>query len=413
MKQRLFFFAFFLLFLSVPAFSLTEAEFIEQFMAKNPRWASIRLNPEITKQAEGEYKGQFDTVLSLEGNYLVDKGAQSSTVFGTDNRQLTFDLGVAKKFPIGLTSSLHWVTTRNTTNSPFATLSPYYEPSWELGLRQSLLKNSLGFLDRQGARGLSLETEQALLRARHQAERELVAGIQSYWNLKSQQSLTQINEQFLKTAEDFLKAVRTRRSRGTAEKTDLYAAQALVFERKNSLIQANSNLKGAQEEVSRLIGLGFEETVTADEKPEFEYTRTLEIEVREALEKRPDYLALKKELENQNIQITMAKNQRLPVVDLLATLTANGLKGDYGSALSDSATVDHPSLFTGVEMSLPLENRQARAGLTRENIRKQQLVLELQDLETNLVKEVREASRDLLVRLEMLKNLEEISRLQS
>src|SRR5262245_54618637 len=138
MTEKRFFaitFCAFLLF-SVPVcaetLTLTEEKVIDLFLEKNLEIQLAEADRKISETEIQKAKSAFDTTLNSRIDYLINKKDQAIPLFGTDNRTLNFDVEASKSFPTGTRAEAFWRNHRESTNSSFAVLNPFYEPT--LGL---------------------------------------------------------------------------------------------------------------------------------------------------------------------------------------------------------------------------------------------------------------------------------------
>lgn len=103
-----------------------------------------------------------------------------------------------------------------------------------------------------------------------------------------------------------------------------------------------------------------------------------------ALQRRPDHRAALEEAEKQEIIVKYARNQRLPRLDLQATLTANGLSGSRSGAFERAFDRQGYDAQAGFQFSIPLGNRAARANEAVAEHRRQQAVLGIAKSELNV-----------------------------
>ncbi len=96
-----------------------------------------------------------------------------------------------------------------------------------------------------------------------------------------------------------------------------------------------------------------------------------------ALQRRPDHRSALEEADKQAIIVKYMRNQLLPRLDLQATLTANGLSGDYGSAFERSFNRQGYDTQVGFQFSIPLGNRTAKANRNAAESRQQQAILNI------------------------------------
>lgn len=102
-----------------------------------------------------------------------------------------------------------------------------------------------------------------------------------------------------------------------------------------------------------------------------------ELLMRTALARRPDHRAALEEAEKQEILVKYMRNQRLPRLDLQATLTANGLSGSRTGAYERAFDRQGYDAQAGFQFSIPLGNRAAKANQAIAEHRSQQAILSI------------------------------------
>ena len=112
-----------------------------------------------------------------------------------------------------------------------------------------------------------------------------------------------------------------------------------------------------------------------------------------AFEKRPEYTQAKLELQNSGISVKVARNRRLPTLDLEGSFDLNGLGGQMDESLSQVGGADYRSWYVGLALRMPIGSRTAKAELRKSLLEKEQKLLSLKDLEQQIIIEVRGAVR--------------------
>lgn len=149
--------------------------------------------------------------------------------------------------------------------------------------------------------------------------------------------------------------------------------------------------------------------ILPQDKPSFSMSEPIDLwaSIKTALQKRPDYLTKKKELDSKNILVQFNENQLYPSLDLIASFGLNGLSGDaqsltagefdgnYGDSIDRAFSGDFLSWEAGVKFSYPLGNRAAKSRLLASKLESSQLLMEIKDLEKTIILEVREAVRQI------------------
>jgi outer membrane protein TolC len=109
----------------------------------------------------------------------------------------------------------------------------------------------------------------------------------------------------------------------------------------------------------------------------------------------------------------VAKNQRLPRLDLEDSLSLNGLGGEMDEPLSQVGKVKYDTWYVGFALRMPLNGRATKAELKKSQLEKEEALIALKDLEQQIVTEVRGATRQLETdqkRIEATKAAEEFAR---
>ncbi len=138
--------------------------------------------------------------------------------------------------------------------------------------------------------------------------------------------------------------------------------------------------------------------------------------VKIALQFRPDYLAATKQLTNTQISLEGSRNAVKPELDVVANALNSGLAGGpnalyllspggvapgagsllgygggYGSALGQIFRRDYPTYSIGLNLTLPLRNRQAEADLARDELQLRQTQVRNRQLENQVRVQVEDA----------------------
>ncbi len=133
----------------------------------------------------------------------------------------------------------------------------------------------------------------------------------------------------------------------------------------------------------------------------------------QALENRPEYSAAKLQLANSAISLKGTRNALLPQLDIVANAQNSGLAGgtnanyaasaasplpnpipnlgNWGNAFAQVLKYDSPTYSVGINLTLPIRNRQAQADVARDEIQVRQSEIRLKQLENQIRLEVEEA----------------------
>lgn len=354
---------------------------------------NARLKSEVAKQDVPASKGIFDTHLNADASHQIDKSAKSSVIY-PDSEITNWEISANRKFATGTEASVGFRNERikysdslAINNVPVFPPQALYEPIIAFTVSQPILKNAAGFLDRRTVRSAELGSLAIDLATQREIETLVYGALADYWNLVlirrhvvSMQKSVNFAQQFLKTTLEEFKL-------GTAEETDVLAAKANVLVRKDELLATKEYERAWHESLRVKLGLGPNIYIKNKEKiPPF--MKLIESETQKidyALNNRKDYFASKRELELRNVQLAMAKNERWPSMDLYSSLELNEVDTSYSRALGSAGS---PNWIVGMNFSVPLENRTARANKRKADLQRARALVALKDLENRIANSV-------------------------
>jgi outer membrane protein TolC len=203
---------------------------------------------------------------------------------------------------------------------------------------------------------------------------------------------------------------------GTMAPLDVVAAESEVAGREEGVITAEASVADAEDALKRAIVPAHDPEmwklrVLPKDRPTAEAIAVdIEKAIESALQNRTDVVSSRKNVENLETTLRLARNQILPQVDLQAAYGAVGIggtqvldadgnpltppiAGGFGDALSNVFGRDFPTWTLGVQFSVPIPNRTAGAGAARARIARDQAQAGLRRLELQVAADVRSAGR--------------------
>ncbi len=335
----------------------------------------------------------FDTYLALEGSYQYDNSKQTSSLFGDRTDTWKWNMSLSKEIPSGTTLGLSWTNDRSQTFNAnlggvqITPAQPLYEPILGFSLSQPLMQNTFGMNDRLGVKQAKLAYEASDNELRRKVDLQVHQALNNYWTLVFIRKHIVAQKKAVRFARDFLSTTREERRLGTAEETDLLAARANLLNREEELMNLEEMERTTLEYLRR--DLEFDPDVevrVARKDPPFENPGLADDErISVAFQRRGDYQSLRKNLDRLNVRLKVAKNVRWPKLDLVSSLLLNDIDPSYQRAVSD---MDSPNVTVGLNFSVPLENRAARADFRRTKAQKAGALYALKDLENQILNEI-------------------------
>lgn len=369
---------------------ITEADVKNLALSSNLQIEMARLTQKIGEQDLPAAKAIYDTHLSSTVTHAQDKSQRTTTVFGTSTKTTVYDVELEQKTPWGGEFGLDFLNQRDSSNSPFVTFNPVYESEVLMSLKQPVVRNFFGFADRKAVQIARKKIQALDYRTQSNIADVLYQIISNYWNFYFTDHLAQFEKEAVLKARDLYWTNRKKAEIGLIEDSDLFAFAANYDIRETEFLVAQNQNAMALEQLRLDLGFDVLENITAG-RENFQkispvlFANALAV----ALEKRADFLALKKELEAQNLALAMAKNSQWPQLDVIASLGLNGIDPGYGSAVQNIGD-GHPSWQVGMEFSVPLQNRQKRSDYQKSQFEKAKKILELKQAEQKIAQQIAE-----------------------
>ncbi len=130
----------------------------------------------------------------------------------------------------------------------------------------------------------------------------------------------------------------------------------------------------------------------------------LETEALTALESRPDYKVFQANVRSRDIELVVAKNQKLPVVDLAATLGLNGLGHNTIESLGTFRMLNYGDLQASLSVEVPIGNRAAKAGYLSARLNKVKALLDLKNAQDDIIIAVKRDVRNVFTSLRQIRS---------
>lgn len=386
---------------------------IGQAVASNLDLEVARLSPKVAEQQVIEAAAAFDAVAFATADWTkLDTpqpgGAIPSLSNNVKTENFTLATGVRKTTTTGGTVQAQITGSFDERTPSFFAIGNYNTVSLELSGSQPLLRNF----------GSDINTAQITLARNAEADaraglrqtmNDLVNSVeQAYWNLYLAQRQLLIQQRLL----DRTIAERARlEERAVFDATPVRVTEAnsRVELRRADLIRVRAQVRTASDQLKRLINsdelpLADETLVLPTDNPvDSPVSFSLLDAVTTALERRPELVRSLLAISDAAVRQRVADNATLPLLDLTAAIAVNGIDGDNtADAFGNMLEVDFVDYVLGLEFEQPLGNRAAEATLQQFTLQRQQSVLAYRRDAQDVVLEVKNALRDVLVSYELV-----------
>lgn len=323
----------------------------------------------------------------------------------------------SEAFPTGTSISFAFDNLRQTTNSPFFNLSPTLSSVFHFQIQQELLA---GFGFGPNLRYLRIAKNNKKISDIAFKDQVIATVTQienMYWDLVSAYEQTRVNEQSFEFAQQTLDNTKKQLKLEAVPALDVMRSEAEVSKRDQDLTVARTNLELQETLMKNAVTRSLDDPVLqAIPVVPTDRMQTVSIEtaqpiqdlVNEAEHGRPELAESDIDLVNRQISRRAARNALLPSLSLIGFYGGSGLAGplnpvynlgpnisnvptDFGGSLLNAFNNTSPDYYVGLNLSIPIRNRVAKADQFRSELEYRQAELRLEQLKKQVRIEVRNA----------------------
>lgn len=397
-------------------------EAVMDSLRNNPDLEVLRFSPWIHEQAALGLYGAYDTILFSEGSANKSVEPTTSLLSGAgvlEQEVRAAKIGLRRLFSGGLLVELTADSTRTKTNSTFSTLNPNWRNRLGLSVTLPLLRNPATEQELQ-----ILVQQRRHDRAIHEFEVGLqdavFSALTAYYEVVFARGALDVARENLRLARQLVSETRERHRAGQVARVQLTEAQVQEAIEERNVLEAKRSLENAIDRLVRLIdpkqlqrGIRAPDLLPTDGPlpPEPFEERAAEEALRKALEKRPELLAARRAITEQEAELHRRRLRVRPRLDMTATAGYVGIDESFGRAHESFRSGDFYDLGLFVVFELPLENRTERHALTAAELELQRRKADLRRLTSLALVDVRDAVRRVRTDLLRIRSAEEQVRL--
>ena len=408
---------------------LTEQQAIEMALRHNLEINVERHPPLLNLWMVREREGIYDPLGTFDLNWDRETRPASSTLQGgtsITNIITGYRFGYDQRFSTGTSWKVNFEGTRNRTTSFFSSFVPTIDTSFEILFRQQLLEGFGGSRDDDQLEISRTNLEISQHEFRRRTSEVILQVQQHYWDLHFALEDIAAKEKALETAQAILDQNEARFEVGSASRLEVVQGEAEVSLREEQLIRARYRYRRTQDQLIRLISdyqdpRSFPAEIVPQDRPDATLDPPESFERLQAVaqELRPELQQTALELENQKTRLDRSRNELRPTLDLVAGYQQYGLGGpivlrDFSGGFTDPEIIgvipgglndsldklfssDFYGYVVGLELQLPIFNREDRASNAQAQISFDRSILNQKNLTQLIFLEIRDA----LSRIEM------------
>ena len=327
---------------------------------------------------------------------------------------------------------------RNTTSDPTDPFNPRLLSNFNFNFTQPLLRDFTIDASRQQLLLAQKQEEIVNLDLQQQITQTTRNVRIAYYNLIGAIKQMQVAQQSLALANESLKNNQRRVEVGSIPPIDIVEAQAEVSRNEEGVIIAEAQVK-AFEDLLRTLVMNptqpdfWTARLTPSEEPVLAPQAVdVDAAIRNALDKRVDLTQQRRRMDQTDINMKFARNQKLPAVNALVNYGLAGVAGirtdydfsqgfpvptgstqrSFSDALRDIFGNEFKTWSVQLQVSYPLGTSAADAGLAQAKLQREQESTALQGMEVQVAAQVRDAVRQVdtsLKRVEATKKAREFA----
>jgi outer membrane protein len=219
----------------------------------------------------------------------------------------------------------------------------------------------------------------------------------AYWRLYATRKQLDVSREQYKLAQNQLEHARSKVQAGSAPKIEIVRAQAGLSSRLDAVISAETAVRDRERDLKRIMNrpdlpvnspAGIETMTDPDPKG---LDLNEEALVQAALENRMELAELEFRLAIDDIDIALARNDLLPLLNLEYAYVAGGQASDTGGAFEDLFRDPRQDHRIGLSAAIPLGNRAAEARYRRARLEMVRSELSRQQQQQRIRQEVYDA----------------------
>ena len=353
---------------------------------------------------EGSW-GAFDPVVSMDASYTDSETEAFSAFQGTpviEEQSWRVDSSLLYPLTTGGDITLNYLITETESNNALVQNAQRATTDFiSLSFRQPLLRGagSEYTLSEQREAQLGYRRELATLRL---SRLDLLQSVEeAYWDLVAAGSQLAVAQESLALADEQLDQNRRRLEAGVGTEVEVLQSQADIATKREQLLQREVALKDAADVLKMRLYPGINQDawdteltpttelpqIALEQLPPWREAMTI------ALERRPDLARARLDIEAAEERMIRAQSEQGPQLDFSLTSSSRGFDPSRTQAFEDSFGWEFPSHTVALSFSYPIGNRAARYAERSARADLRSARLQHDDLQANVVSEVRSSHR--------------------
>lgn len=360
----------------------------------------VSFDPAIAREDMVRAAAAFDFTVFGAIDRIHAENKQANTFSGTITKQRNMSLGVKQHTTTGADWSLQWAMSRawDNSNNAFNILNTHYEPTLVMQVTQPLFRNAWPGFNLAQLRIARINAKISDAAFRDKVEEVITQVYSLYWTLIQARRSVEIQRRLLDQTQETY-GITLSRSEVDAPSAVITQIQSAVRIRAAGLITARKNILDVQQALARLLNdpqvnaLSSHEVIPTTPM----VTKRLELDPVDqmllALQHNPQLEQARLGIAASEINVSVAKNQTLPKIDLSASAGIQNLGVHADRANFDMLHGDYASFSLGLAYEYPAGNRDRLANLRQRKFDRTKAVVTMQNTADQLAVSIAERIR--------------------
>lgn len=386
-------------------------------LASNTDIAIVAYTPQISREQMVEAAAEFDYTLYGFYQYTSTDTAlahRGGAIPGVQ-KDHTMEFGLRQHTVTGADWQIANNFSRTWDDATTDTANRWYQQNLALSVSQPLLRGAWPEYNLSALKIARLNHKITMSQFRAQVEETATAVMAAYYQLiQTRRNVVIVEDLLIVTRKTYDQVVG--RSQIDATLVQIKQAEAAVLNREVVLIEVKKFQKDAQDRLVRLLGdsqinlLGTFELIPITQMNLLPVQIDVADQLLTALRLSPLLEQTRYAIQQTEINVKVAKNELLPVLNFTAGVTLNGgFTGGRGPVWDDVYSGRFVSYQIGVEGEYPIGNRAAEARLSQNRLQRLQQITQMQNTADQIAEAIRERIRQIQARYDeyqiQLKNL--------
>ncbi|MBL8990235.1 MAG: TolC family protein [Phycisphaerae bacterium] len=327
------------------------------------------LDPSIASEARRAEEAKFEAVFRPFLRYVNLDNPTFDTTTPNQQDQVSGGAGVSIPLRTGGRVSVDYTSDRVNAPNPFILFPTSYDAGLTFSLSHPLLRGAGRDATMASIRIAAYNEQIAEARTKLQVIALLANADRAYWTLYAARRELEVRQQQFEVAREQLAKAERRVRAGEAAEIEITRAQSGAAERLEAIIRAENAVLLAQRNLKRLINRGDMDlsagttllTTTQPAPAPFDFDGAQLCAL--AAANRMELLEAEVQLLADSVNVDLARNNALPILNFEGSYSFNGLATTFSGAQESLGERRFQSFSAGLSAEVPIGNQAAEARL--------------------------------------------------